>query len=100
MKQVERIQKMEDIFDRARVNIENLNRELETYKLMQKDLEKLVAYYEGRQWMKDFTDDEKGKIPAEVKRGVLSEDGIYDMLVEEKEMINSMLDIVRGYLNK
>ena len=67
---------------------------------MQKDLEKLIAYYEGKQWMKDFTDDEQGKIPADVKRGVLSEDGIYDMLIEEKEMINSMLDIIRGYLNK
>ena len=50
--------------------------------------------------MKDFTDDEQGKSPADVKRGVLSEDGIYDMLIEEKEMINSMLDIIRGYLNK
>ena len=100
MKQLERIEKMEAIFDKARANIGNLSRELETYQSLQKDLEKLIAYYEGRQWMKDFTDDQQGKIPADVKRGVLSEDGIYDMLIEEKEMINSMLDIIRGYLNK
>lgn len=100
MKQIERIEKMEAIFDKARVNIENLNRELETYQSLQKDLEKLIAYYESKQWMKDFTDDEKGKIPADVKRGVLSEDGVYDMLIEEKEMINSMLAIITGYLNK
>ena len=31
------------------------------------------------EWKKDFEDDEKGLLPKELKRGVLSEDGIYNL---------------------
>ena len=98
MKQVERIAKMEDIYDRSRKAIDDLNRGLEAYKAVQKDLEKLIAYYDGRQWLKDFTDDENGKLPGDLKRGVLSEDGVYDLLEDEKEMIFRMMDAVKNYL--
>ena len=98
MKQVERIAKMEDIYDRSRKAIDDLNRDLEAYKAVQKDLEKLIAYYDGRQWLKDFTDDENGKLPGDLKRGVLSEDGVYDLLEDEKEMIFRMMDAVKNYL--
>ena len=100
MKQVERIRKMETIFDEARKTIDSLSADLEKYKGMQKDLEKLIAYYEGKQWLKDFEDDEKGKLPADLKRGVLSEDGVYNLLEDEKEMIASLLEVVRGYLKE
>ena len=100
MKQVERIRRMETIFDEARKTIDSLSADLEKYKGIQKDLEKLIAYYEGKQWLKDFEDDEKGKLPADLKRGVLSEDGVYNLLEDEKEMIASLLEVVRGYLKE
>ena len=31
---------------------------------------------------KDFCDDEKGLLPADFKRGVLSEDGVWNLLEE------------------
>jgi len=40
----------------------------------------LEAYYNSPQWRKDFEADEAGKLPKDLKRGVLSEDGIYDLL--------------------
>ena len=39
-------------------------------------------------WKDDFEADERGEFPADMKRGVLSEDGIYDLLESAKE-INS-----------
>ena len=40
----------------------------------------LNDYLESGDWQADFEADEAGEIPAGVKRGVLSEDGLYDLL--------------------
>lgn len=42
----------------------------------------LVAYYEGPQWWEDFEADEKSLLPKNLKRGVLSEDAVYNLLTE------------------
>lgn len=44
------------------------------------DRTKLEAYYTGEDWRFDFGLDEAGLLPANLKRGVLSEDGIYNLL--------------------
>ena len=45
-------------------------------------LKALEAYYTGDAWKEDFALDEAGLLPAGLKRGVLSEDGI-DHLLED-----------------
>ena len=35
----------------------------------------------------DFAADESGEIPADIKRGVLSEDGIYNLLERNREIM-------------
>lgn len=47
--------------------------------------EKLEAYYAGDDWKRDFADDEAGLLPK-VKRGVLSEDGLYNLLDEIRNL--------------
>ncbi len=51
------------------------------------DLRLLAAYYDGPQWRMDFESDEAGQIPEQIKRGVLSEDAIYDVLTSYEEML-------------
>ena len=34
----------------------------------------------------DFADDEAGRLPADLKRGVLSEDGIWNLLSDVSEL--------------
>ena len=46
----------------------------------------LLEYYEGGQWLADFEMDEKGLLPRDLKRGVLSEDGLYDLLSDVQRM--------------
>lgn len=46
--------------------------------------QELAAYYASSEWKRDFADDEAGLLPADLKRGVLSEDGLYDLLEESK----------------
>ena len=52
---------------------------------MQKMLCELTSYYECGQWLQDFEADERGELPKDLKRGVLSEDGVYNLLSEFKE---------------
>lgn len=40
------------------------------------------AYYISDAWKRDFAADEAGLLPKDLKRGVLSEDGIYNLLEE------------------
>ena len=46
------------------------------------DIQALSEYYEGPLWREDFEADEAGLLPPDLKRGVLSEDGVYDLLSE------------------
>lgn len=84
--------------DNAKAAIDRLDGALEEYNALKKDIDRLAAYYESQQWLKDFTDDEKGKLPADLKRGVLSEDGVYDLLEDERELIGKLLKTVNGYI--
>ncbi len=49
---------------------------------LQKHLAILVRYYEGGAWLSDYERDERGELPKDLKRGVLSEDGVYNLLSE------------------
>ena len=47
-------------------------------------ISELEAYYTSDEWKQDFAADEAGLLPKGLKRGVLSEDGIYNLLEEYK----------------
>lgn len=49
---------------------------------MQAQLEKLISYYESPLWRNDYEADERGMLPDGLRRGILSEDGIYNFLFE------------------
>lgn len=85
-KTVERIQEMEDRFDSLSLYISTLKEALQEGR-MKEDFAVLQDYMDSGQWLKDFEADEKGKLPANLKRGVLSEDGLYDLLTEAREIL-------------
>jgi hypothetical protein len=43
-------------------------------------LQTLIRYYENGQWLHDYELDEMGFLPPNLKRGVLSQDAIFDFL--------------------
>ncbi len=45
----------------------------------------LSSYMDSGQWLSDYEADEQGEIPENVKRGVLSEDGLFNLLTEIQE---------------
>ena len=82
---VDRITKMEAYYDEARQAVDELSLPAEEYANLQKKIRKLEEYYTGGQWLKDYEADEAGKIPADLKRGVLSEDAIGNLLDDNME---------------
>ena len=40
----------------------------------------LEAYYTSGKWREDYEADERGELPSDLKRGVLSQDAMYDLL--------------------
>ena len=84
---VERISQMEEILDRASSVMAELEKNLSELESLQPDIQKLEAYYTGKDWKADFRLDEQGKLPKDLKRGVLSEDAVYDLLEKNRELL-------------
>ena len=66
---ITRIKEMEEIYDRVR-----------------KDLAALKEYEESGLWLQDYEADERGELPRDLKRGVLSQDGLDEVFEEAKEL--------------
>ena len=98
MEQIERIQHYETLLDRIAPVLENLEEALDAFEGIQEDVKELAAYYEDDDWREDFEADEAGKLPADLKRGVLSDDGIYDVLSGHYALTIRLLDTVSTIL--
>ncbi len=96
MTREERIRHYEEIFDEAESLLKQMEEDLTVLKKLKKDLTTLEEYYTGKNWKKDYEADEAGKLPADLKRGVLSEDGIYDLLERYREMKEEYTDLMKG----
>ena len=82
----ERITQMEHRLDRATAAVEALETAIEQYKAAQDDLAALDAYLGSPEWHADRNDDEAGRLPAGLRRGVLSEDAIWNLLERNREL--------------
>ena len=86
MKQIERIKEMEGRLERAAAAVMDMSAALDKYEAVQEDIKALRKYYDSRQWKQDYADDEAGRLPADLKRGVLSEDVIWNLLEDVCEL--------------
>ena len=81
------LNKLEEILQKANNTLNTLETSISDLQNMQDDIQKLADYYDSKQWHIDFEADEQGLYPDDLKRGVLSEDGIYNMLERNKEVM-------------
>lgn len=84
--QIARIRKMERRLNRASAAVKRLEAALDKWEAVQEDIAALEEYYGSELWKQDFADDEAGLLPADLKRGVLSEDALWDLLTACKEL--------------
>ena len=83
---ITRISNMEEKLDSAVSAIQQLDKAIEYYSAQLGNITELAAYLTSEDWKEDFAADEAGKLPRDLERGVLSEDGIYDMLQDNRQL--------------
>lgn len=86
MRNVERIGQMEQRLDHVTAAVRDLETALERYEAAREDIRQLDRYLGSDDWKADLAADEAGQLPADLKRGVLSEDGIWNLLSDCREL--------------
>ena len=88
---VARVKKMEQYLDEILAsiceeegNVTSISGDVE---LVQHHIEKLMAYYDSGLWLHDYECDERGELPADLKRGVLAEDTLYNLFADVSEIL-------------
>ena len=94
MTQIERIAYMENILDKGNSAINELLAAIEKYNSINQELDELINYYSSPLWKQDFDDDSAGKLPRDLKRGVLSEDTVYDLISDRRRLIAEITALV------
>lgn len=83
---IERVKRMEMYFDTISLVAQNDIRAVfndETSKAM---FDELRDYLDCGQWLEDYTADECEEFPSDLKRGVLSQDALYDLICEIEQV--------------
>ena len=75
-----KIRTMEEKLNRCRAAVDNLTDALDAFNAVQADLCALEAYYGSSDWFSHLAADERGELPSDLRRGVLSQDALYDLL--------------------
>ena len=82
--EIERIKWMEQRFNNALAAIKDES--AASLKAIKEDVAELSKYYGSELWKLDFAADEAGNLPPDLKRGVLSEDGIWNLLSDYRDI--------------
>ena len=91
---------MENLLGRASQAVLKLSAVLEEYSEAQVALRELENYYGSNEWKQDFADEEAGRLPTDMNRGVLSEDAIWNLLEDNREIKVRIMDILSYNKNK
>ena len=75
-----RIRAMELLFDDLLVSVSQGIFFPKVDPVQQEKLSVLLSYYNSSLWLSDYEADERGELPQDLKRGILSQDGFYDFL--------------------
>lgn len=88
--QIERIRAMEQALNEAAPAVAQLAAALEGYKAVLPQLKVLAEYYQSPLWMQDYDADHAGLLPAQLCRGVLTEDALWDLLGDNARLLEEL----------
>ena len=97
---IKRIDKMEKIMDKSADIFRELNVALDKLEENLSDYKKLDEYYSIENWFLDVEDFNNGVLPEDLKCGVLSEDGAYNLFGENHELAIRMVEIAAKMLRR
>ncbi len=100
MDQITRIAQMENNLNEAEAVVSALTQILEKFKPLLGQLEtcrskvaELSKYYGSAEWFADKEDSDNGKLPENLRCGVLSEDAVYNLLADYDALAKQMEEL-------
>ena len=93
LEQWERVKVMEESCNQASAALKALEAALSQVQAALPALRALDAYLGSPAWHQDRADDEAGAFPPQLRRGVLSEDTIYDLLTQYRQLREQALSL-------
>ncbi len=93
MNDIKKIQEMEAIVHQAKTVFGSLEKSLEEFEQFLPLWTSLVAYYESGVWRRHYEMDEAGQFPQDLARGVLSQDTIYNLMIDHHELKQMMKEL-------
>lgn len=93
--QLERIAQMERRLDAISEATVALSEALDRYIALQDDIAQLDRYYGSEEWRTDLDADTTGRLPRDLKRGVLSEDAAWNALAEVRELNQRLAEVAK-----
>ena len=97
IKQIKRITRYETLMNKAEQLIKKYSKD-DADELCE-IMKELESYYLSDEWKQDFSDDEAGLLPPDLKRGVLSEDGIYNLIETYRELYEKYVELKHASVN-
>lgn len=77
---------MERCLVSASAAVKRLEAALDRYESVRQAIAALDEYYGSDLWRQDLADDEAGLLPENLKRGVLSQDAIWNLLTDVRTL--------------
>lgn len=96
---IDRITENEEKLDKIVAIVKRLDSALADFELIKEDVKAINVYYGSPDWFADKEKYEQGLL-NNVKAGVLSEDAVWDVDVNIKELLEKMSDILDLYKHK
>lgn len=88
----QRVEEMEQRLREADAAVRDLEDALSRFEKVQDAIAALDRYLGSKEWHADRADDEAGRLPADLPRGVLSEDAIWNLLERNRELSSRLAD--------
>ena len=83
---LQNISDMESIFIELDLSLKDMKKFVSIWEKLLPKFKKLMKYYESEQWKKDYDDVNSWKLKPQWPHWILSEDAIYDLYQEQKDI--------------
>ena len=83
---IARVQQMEQYMDEVSEAWRTKPNKIKEDSVLCKKIRILTDYLDSGQWLADYEADERGELPKDLKRGVLSQDGLYNLICDVEEL--------------
>lgn len=100
MKRIDRITEMEKCLDLCTEANAKFAAALDEFEASRAAYEKLYGYYFSGTWRRDLEADEAGRLPEDLKRGVLSEDAVYDLITDNRDLVLRLVRLTAECVEK